>query len=412
MLFFNKNFSSKIIISVVFLFFSSRLFALTFKEALLIMDKHPSIETMKYEAKALKNLASIKSSTGDPIFTISAKNFSTTSFRTDEFPMTGIEVRISKKIALSTKYSNQKSALLARAKAKLLAAKNHKQKLLKQLWIFLIQKKRTEQEKIIIKKNWLWIKNILKVSQKLYSNGQLSQPALFDIQIRKAELETQLSNNQFSYKQILNRISYLLNFNKQSINKKTIPWNILYTKSFKNIKKDYQKMRLKNLVLENKYNLTAKKLNYIPDLNLSIAVTKRNDIHPYGDLVSLSVSFPLPFSAKKYSQHGQALQKKYVARNNLNDYIAKKESAVLVLNNSINKIKKELFILKNKSLRFAKSYRSITAKSYALGRATYVELLQSELKLQKIKLQKIMLEERKNINTVSLKYLLGEKLHD
>lgn len=400
------------IIGAVFLLSPSYLFALTFKEALLIIDKHPSITAMKHQAKALKNLASIKSSTGDPMFKVSAKNFPTSSLRTDQFPMTGLEVSVSKKIPLSTKYSHQKLALLARAKAKLLESRNHKQKLLKQLWISLIKQKRIEQERAIISKNWQWIKNILKVSQKLYSNGKLSQPALFDIQIRKAELETQLSNNKFSYNYILNKLSYLLNSKKQPISIKTVPWSILHNTSFKSIKKDYKKMRLQNLILEKKYYLTAKKLNYIPDLNLSLAVTKRNNIHPYGDLVSLSASFPLPFSSEKYSQHKQALQKKYTAINNLNDYVARKESNVLMLNNIINRIKKELSILKRKSIKFAKSYRYITSKSYVLGRATYVELLQSELKLQKISLKKKMLEEQKNINIVSLKYLLGEKLHD
>ncbi|MBE8221591.1 MAG: TolC family protein [Bdellovibrionales bacterium] len=406
------SFNKKIIIIISLVFFPSYIFAITFKKAVLIIDKHPSISAIKHDANALKYLSSIKGSTGDPVFSIAAKNFLIKSFRTDKFPMTGLEVGVSKKIPLSTKYSNQKYAILAKAKAKFLESKNHKQKLLKKLWIFLIQKKRIEKEKFIITKNLLWIKNMLRVSQKLYSNGKLSQPALFDIQIRKAELETQISNNQFSYNQILNKIGYLLNFKKQSIISKSIPWNILYKVSAKSIKKDYKKMRLQSLVLENKYNLTAKKLNYIPDLKLSLSVTKRHKVHPHGDLISLSASFPLPFSAKKYSQHGRALQKKYSAINNLNNYTVKKERNILLLNNTINKIKKELSILNKKSIRFAKSYRTITAKSYTLGRATYVEMLQSELKLQKISLQKIFLEEKKDTNMLSLKYILGEKLYE
>ncbi len=69
-------------------------------------------------------------------------------------------------------------------------------------------------------------------------------------------------------------------------------------------------------------------------------------------------------------------------------------------------------ILKEKTIKFARNSREITAKSYGLGNSTYVELLQSELKLQKILMNKVMLEAKRDIKRATLKYVKGEPLNE
>tara|TARA_Y100000741_G_scaffold117884_1_gene88469 strand:+ start:86 stop:301 length:216 start_codon:yes stop_codon:yes gene_type:complete len=71
-----------------------------------------------------------------------------------------------------------------------------------------------------------------------------------------------------------------------------------------------------------------------------------------------------------------------------------------------------LSILKEKTIKFARNSREITAKSYGLGNSTYVELLQSELKLQKILMNKVMLEAKRDIKRATLKYVKGEPLNE
>lgn len=386
--------------------------AISFDKAIDLIKTHTSVTQIKHHSKALQNLANIQGSSGDPILKLAAKNFPITSLKNDQTPMTGIELNISKKVPLSTKYANTRLALLSQSKAKLFDSKNHKQILIKNLWKILIKQKRLNKERIIITQNLLWITNILKVSQKLYANGKLSQKAILDIQIRKSELEVELSNNAFIKKQTKSQLQYLLSQKAGEINSNSIPWSILNTPSLQKNKKDYREMSLKKIVKGKKNSITAAKLNYIPDLSLSLGFTKRNKTHLGGDLVSLSVSFPLPFSTTQYSKHRQSLQDASVSIKNLKDYQNKKQHKSSVLTSNINKIRNELRILNKKSINFAKSYRAITAKSYTLGRSSYLELLQSELKLQKLSLKNILLEEEKDKNIISLKYLLGEKLHD
>ena len=70
------------------------------------------------------------------------------------------------------------------------------------------------------------------------------------------------------------------------------------------------------------------------------------------------------------------------------DYRRKKDRDLSLSDKDLSKIKNELNILSNKTIKFATDLRNITAKSYSLGNSTYIELLQSELKLQKILLKK------------------------
>ena len=101
-----------------------------------------------------------------------------------------------------------------------------------------------------------------------------------------------------------------------------------------------------------------------------------------------------------------------MALKNYENYKKKKLRDVSVLTKDLKKTVSELNILKTKTLKYAQNSRKITSKSYGLGNSTYVELLQSELKLQKILMQKVMLEAKRDIKKVTLKYVKGESLNE
>jgi hypothetical protein len=46
---------------------------MTFNEAIIILEKHESIDSIKYKSKALGEQADLKGSWGDPMFKIAAK---------------------------------------------------------------------------------------------------------------------------------------------------------------------------------------------------------------------------------------------------------------------------------------------------------------------------------------------------
>ena len=101
-----------------------------------------------------------------------------------------------------------------------------------------------------------------------------------------------------------------------------------------------------------------------------------------------------------------------MAVKNFENYKRQKNRDISVLRKEIEKLLGELSILKEKTIKFARNSREITAKSYGLGNSTYVELLQSELKLQKILMNKVMLEAKRDIKRATLKYVKGEPLNE
>ncbi|MBK24583.1 MAG: hypothetical protein CME70_11365 [Halobacteriovorax sp.] len=382
----------------------------TFLEAVESIRKHESVGALESKSRALKEEGESRGSWGDPMLKIAAKNFPKDSLEDDETPMTGIEFGIAQKISLTTKYGNIEDAFLAFGESKKQESANKVQELIKSLWDILIENKKLGEEIGIIKENISWIKNILKVSKRLYANGKISQQALLDIQIRKSELEALLSNKEYGLKQQLDKLSYVLDFKNKSIVHKSIPWSIFKDKESETT--DLKELSLQSRLMAKSKMLTAKKLAYVPDLTFSIGYTKRSNIDNKGDFVSAMVTFPLPLSSQKYSGHSQAVFEKTSAEKQLTNYRKFKRSEQERLIHQIDKLKEELNILKSRTLRFAENSRNITSKSYSLGDSTYIELLQSELKLQSLLLKRAKLDALILKTKAKYKYLIGEKLYE
>lgn len=379
---------------------------MTFNEAINILEKHESIDSIKYKSKALGEQADLKGSWGDPMFKIAAKNFPKDSLERDQTPMTGIEFGLSQKISLTTKYGVMANAFDSLSKAYEYEADDKKQALTKGMWDILIFKRKITEELDILKENDAWISKILKVSKRLYSTGKTSQQALLDIQIRKSEIERELINKKYELESLDDRLHYLIG--TSNIETNSIPWTILNEVS-KNVN-DNRELSLKEKLKAKDFSLNTSKLNYIPDVTVSVGYTKRSDIDGNGDFLGASLSFPLPFSGEKYSKHAQAVNEKVEAVKRYENYKKEKKRDIAILQKDIKMLLSELDIINKKTIKFAMNSREITAKSYGLGNSSYVELLQSELKLQKILMHKVMLEATRDIKRATLKYVKGEPL--
>lgn len=384
-------------------------FAYSFSDAVKRIETHDAVESVSQKAHALSEEGAQKGSWGDPMFKLAAKNFPKDSLEDDKTPMTGIEVGVSQKIALTTKYGNIQDAFESMGKAKQLDSEDIKRKLLKSFWSVLVDQRRLSEEIQIFKENLAWVVKILKVSKKLYTNGKISQQALLDIQIRKSELEAGLSNKEYELKESSEKLSYLLGL-EGKLDIATIPWSIPSSRVIEKI--DIKELSLKSKLKAKDYLLTAKKQAYVPDVTVSLGYTKRSNIDNKGDFVSAALSFPLPFSGNKYAGHSGAIYEKVSAEKSLRNYQRKKESQDRLLSHSISKVERELVILNEKTIKFAENSRKITSKSYGLGRSSYVELLQSELKLQNLLLKRSRLKAKLVKKQIDKKYLIGEKLYE
>lgn len=382
--------------------------AITFDEALLMLERHESVESALFKYKARSEEAKLKGSWGDPNFKIAAKNFPVDTLSYDQTPMTGVEFGISQKVPLTTKYGKIKSAFDSLSEAYRYEAKDKKEKLIKAFWEILILKRKISKELSILKEDNTWIEKILTVSSRLYATGKVSQQAILEIQIRKAEIERDINNKNYEQSQIDDRLIYLIG--NAQVEEQSIPWKSLETGTTETV--DYKELGLQEKLKAKEYSLIASKLNYVPDMTVSLGYTQRSNIDGNGDFISAAISFPIPISDEKDSKYGMAVQEKFQAVKHYENYKRAKSRDIMLVSKEIKKLMSEIEILNNKIIKFAMNSRYITSKSYGIGNASYIELLQSELKLQNILMHKVTLEAKKDMKRVALKYIKGEPLHD
>ncbi|MEC9281797.1 MAG: TolC family protein [Bdellovibrionota bacterium] len=378
---------------------------ISFSDAIEKIKSHNSLKVFEEKSLAQKSIVESGSSLGDSRFKVAAKNFPKNSLQNDQSPMTGMEFAISQKVAISSKYLHIEDSLEAEAKAASYKSSDFEMQLRRYLWQILIEKDRLKKDLQISRENLAWLENISKVSKKLYSNGKISQQALLEFEIRKAEIESTLQRQKIGLEQLSRKLMYLVK--AESISPDSIPWEKLAlidtTKNFKDVKE----LSLQQSLKAKESKLTAVNLDKIPDLDVSIAYTKRYGVDNYGDFVSASITMPLPTSSTKYAQAATAYHEKFSAEKAYQDFLDNKEKDKYLLEMEIEKLKFDLKVLDEKTLKFASSAREITAKSYALGSANYTELLQSELKLQSLLKEKNEKEEGLKKMILSWKYLMG-----
>lgn len=400
----------RLILVIFFVFSAPCNYALTFSDAIKNLKEHDVIAALRSKAKALNEEGKSKGSWGDPMLVLAAKNFPKETLKDNETPMTGVEVQISQKIALTTKYAAIKESYQHMGKSSEHDSESKMHELVKSFWDILIEDKKIDEEIKIFEENLDSINGILKVSKRLYTNGKISQQALFDIQIRKSELEASLSNKRFESQEQQDMLAYLLGYADQKLLKDSIPWKILTTRDDR--PNDPKELSLQSQIYAKTTMLTAKKLAYIPDLTFSIGLTKRADIDRKGDFVSAMVAFPLPFSGQKYADHSQSIHEKSAAEKQLVNYQRYRLSESNRLKHEIEKLTMELDILNRSTIRYSENSKKITSKSYGLGGSTYSELLQSELKLQNLLIKKSNLVAMLLKLQVKYKFLIGEKLYE
>lgn len=393
---------------ILFLGFSC-VWGYSFDDAVKILKTHASVDSFKNQSSSFKAQARMESSWGDPMLMIAARNFPKDSLKKDESPMTAIEFGISQKIPLTNKNSNVEDAFLSMAKAKEYESANKYQELLRTFWEILIEDKKNNDQLSILKENLNWVESIVKASQKLYSNGTISQQALLEIQIRKSEIEALISNKEYEHQELMARVNYFFGMQDDTLSLKSIPWKILEITNSKSI--DLKELSIESVLESRESMLMAKKKSYIPDLTFSLSYMKRANIDKKGDFVSASISFPIPTSSKQYAANDQAVSEKMTAKSTLLNYQLQKESDLKRFKIEKKKIMSELKILTEKAIKFAQNSRNITAKSYANGGATYFELLQAELKLQELLIKQSELGAKLLKIQIMIKFINGEKLY-
>lgn len=401
----------KIIIIILSLLNCTNAFTETFQELSLKLEDHDLLKSNFFEVQALKEKARQSDSWGDPMLSISAMNFPKDTLSQNDSMMTGIQFAVSQKISISGKYEKLKNSFLAKAQAQHAKTMHLKRELQKGLWEICIQKERLVNEFKVLKDNLDWIRNNLKITKRLYSTGNLPQQAVLEMQVRQSELTSLLDQNKYSQESLKYQLSVLLSADKVlDIDLDTIPWNILDLWHESTDEYDYNKIAFTQNLHASDLKVTAQKRNFIPDITVGVSYTTRNDIDEIGDFVGASISVPIPVSDSKYAAKNEAVFERMDAERNYRNYITTKPNVLMKMNFEIKDVTNQLQVLQKEILKYTKSSRDITANSYAIGGADYLQLLRAELQYQTQLIREINLISLVKIKKINYLYINGSKL--
>lgn len=378
----------------------------SFRDAIEAITQHSATKSLQEMAQAQHHQGMKSGSWGDPVAKVSGKNLPFSYLDGTRTPMTGVEFGISQKIPLTSRYRLITESFNLSQQTSLKQAEDKKRVLLTMLWQILITEKKLSTEKKILQENRTWLHKILNIAEKLYTNGKATHRNLLDIQMREAEIVVAMNNRDHEIKEQRAKSKYLTGIDTE-INPASIPWHLLTTQHT-GLPRDFKEQVLQSTVQTKAKMSAARQLAFIPDITLTAGYHHDGQ----GNFLSLTVSLPLPVSKTRSAEQAQALSEERQAKLILADYQKFKSSELIVLQHKLQKITTELKILTENILHFAKNSHRLAFTSYRLGKSSYAELLQAELKLQNILLRQATLRSQLASTQVKQKYLRGEKLYE
>ena len=369
-------------------------YGFTFAEVVERLANHPAVVAFDSQASAQLAASQRLASWGDPMLKVASKN------------LVNIELGVSQTIPLTSKYrslSEMGKALHQKANHN---AEHNKRLLVKRLWQIVIAMRELTTSRVILEENRGWLIKALRISRQLYANAKLEQRAVLALQIRQSELDSQLSSNHRATQEQLAGLSYLVSEQVVSIVAE-IPWSILTTDNTSN---DPQEQALVAQLQAKTASAEAQQAARIGDLTVSASYM--HNIENSQSMIMLGVAIPLPLSAKTSATYQEALHQRQQAELILADYRRNKASELLRHQQQLKRLTGELTILTKTTVPLATDAKRLAFISYKLAKASYHELLQSELKLQALLLRQTALRAKLAQVQLEYKFRNGERLND
>jgi cobalt-zinc-cadmium efflux system outer membrane protein len=399
------------ILVFVCIFISLSSGAESFSELLSKIEEHNLVKARLNRVNAMLENARQSGSWGDPKLMVAAMNFPRETLNRDQSMMTGIQFGLSQKLNLSGKYGKMEESKKEVSKSFQAETEQLKREFAKALWSLSIEKERLQSEEKVLKENLAWVERNLKVTKRLYSTGKVPQQAVLDIQIRKSELSAQVDRRVYSLKALGHQLTAL--FGSESmldVSLSSVPWKRLDVWDKGNEDQDFQEEVLKHRLKAKDLKVTAQNRNFAPDITVGVNYTKRNNIDGIGDFVGAQITIPLPTSSTRYAAKSEAVFEKLEAERAYRNYKNAKPNILKNLEFEIKDTQNQLRILNKETLKYAKSSRDVTAKSYSRGGSDYLELLRAEIQYQNQLLKQIDLVSKLKEKKVNYLFIKGDDL--
>ncbi len=391
----------------------------TFQEAVKLLQEHPYVVSEREASTALQHRARSQSSSGDPMLMGEVREVPLDSLSFSEMERTEMMIGISKRFSLSGRTRALHRSYMHQSESRLLSSQDRFRQLLSDFYGLLIERESLVARERIISQNFNWVQDMLRVTEGLYSRGNVGQQAIFDLKIRIADLEAELYTARVQLGRNQNEFRYL--FEKpvatETLDRwlESINWDevniVLASDDDSSLENDprlqvYQKQKKSSDEMA-----SARRRARIPDPTIGVNYMKMKNMMGENDFVGLTVSFPIPVTTRTHSDLRESRHTLNSAQAQLRQFKLKREREIAQTKERINSLENELRVLESNSMNYAQSSREITARAYQRGSATYSELQSSEERLLNLQLRRERILEQLRRQKVQMLYLRGEDLN-
>ncbi|SNZ08044.1 Outer membrane protein TolC [Persephonella hydrogeniphila] len=294
-----------------------------------IIENHPKIRAIQEKLKSYENRAIYEKSLPDPVLSISVKDihFSYQPFDRGLEPMQAVEIGISQFFPLPKKREKREQIFLKKKDALYYKLISEKQQLMYSLYTTLYKIWEIQEKLKIIDEYKKLAKDLIKLTDTLYSVGKVSQSEVFDIQYFYSNL---IEREIFLKGKKDELLATLLYFSKKKIDiKPELPADIESLDSLikKASKNNPYLLSIKEKIKLEDYKIKLAKLDYKPDFRFFGSYSYRDGFRDY---ISVGVSFNIPLW-KKNRQDKKVIEQLYL-----------KQETEKIYTDAVQKIKSEI----------------------------------------------------------------------
>ncbi|MDP8203773.1 MAG: TolC family protein, partial [Candidatus Tenebribacter mawsonii] len=382
------------------------------------MRANPEISSLEFQIEALNEKEIFVQKLMDPMLAIEYSNVPYNTWKLDENPMSGIQLKLKQTIPFPGKNSKRKAVVESEGQIKIHELDELKLQLKDKVKKAYYQLGLNRELKVVSLKHIALLEDLIKTMINKYEIGKSAQSDILRMTLMKEKLLDDLedfkqkeSEIQATLNSVLNRdVRTFISTESLNLNFDLDLDNLLKT-AIQNrplLKKIEETSKMKRLV----FKLAQRER--MPDLTLWAGYRIRKDIGTMEniDFASLGFSFPIPLDMKgrtKAKMNNAKFMEKGVDEKYKN--VVNKISEMLIMATSgLERQKNKISNYNINLIPDAEKVFHSELSSYTTGRANFADLYQAQLQL--IQFEKILLKSKFKFKMyeVTIETLIGEKL--
>lgn len=364
------------------------------------MEANLEISAIEFQIKALNEKEIFVQKLMDPMFTIEYSNVPYETWKLDENPMSGIQLKLMQTIPFPGKNSKRKAVAESESQIKSRELAEFKLQLKNEVKKAYYQLCLNREFKAISLKHINLLEDLIETIIIKYETGKSAQSDILQMTLMKEKLlddledfEQKESEIQATLNSVLNRdANTFISTDRIELDQNNeIDFDASLKSAIKNrplLKKIEETSKMKRLSFQ------SAKRERLPDITLWAGYRIRKDIGIMKnvDFVSVGFSFPIPLDMKgrtKAKMNNAKFMEKAVDENYKN-VLNKISEMLLMATSGLERQKNKINNYNDKLIPDAEKTLSSILSSYKTGRANFTDLYQAQLQL--IQFEKILIK--------------------